>query len=91
MFNAAYKTNSGLTVQDVDMGVKYSYNKHTMFFIGEQEFGDVDVDDKHYADYVFDSAQDAIVLYDSNNVAFATIDNTDTAYEAYVLQLLQSL
>jgi hypothetical protein len=92
MFDAAHIASNGITVQYVDMGVEYSYKGHTMRFVGEQQQGEVELDDAYYAEYSFNDELDAIELrnMDSDEV-FATIANTDEAYEAYVLQVLQAL
>jgi hypothetical protein len=77
-------------VQQVDMGVLYTHNGHAMLFVGEQAQGEVAVDGAHYADYVTDDNSGCTLLY-KDNAHIATIGNTEEAYEAYVLQVLQTL
>jgi hypothetical protein len=93
MFDAAHKANNGVMVQYVDMGTEYTHNGHTMLFVGEQQSGEVVVDGVYYAEYMYDDESDTNSLYNDErgDEAFATIGNTDEAYEAYALQVLQAL
>jgi len=87
MFNAAYKASNGVMVQSIDMGVQYMHNGHTMVVVGEQQQGEIDVD----APAVETEHVEGVNVEFIGAEAVATIGNTEEDYEAYALQVLQSL
>jgi hypothetical protein len=90
MFPAAHKATNGVMVQYVDMGVEYTHNGHTMSFLGEQEDGEVTVDETLHAYYEQDG-DGSVELVDDDGARIALLDTSEEAYEVYALQVLSKL
>ena len=87
MFDAAYTTANGIAIQDVDMGVTYSKDGKTVSIIGEQDSGEVHLNDT-FIGYYEHSNDGSVVVKAANNSVLIVLDCNEEAFEAYAAKLL---
>ena len=88
MFDAAYVNANGIAVQSVDMGMEYSKDGKTVSIIGEQEQGEIHLNDTFIGYYTHDFANGNVVVTAANNSLLIVLDCNEEAFEAYAAKLL---
>jgi hypothetical protein len=79
-----------MIVEDIDGGVVYTHNAHTMSFVGMYEDGEVHVDDVLHAYYERDE-EDGNTLLSNADGDIIKILNDEYDYETYALEVLSKL
>lgn len=89
MFDPAYTLANGVTVQDVDMGVEYSYNGVTLSIIGEADCGEIHLNDVFVGYYEHNYEADSIDILAANDTVIETLECSDAAFDAFAAKMLR--